>query len=659
MLLHPGDWSLDQGFAELRGDLEPDLEARLSPETHGAAIEYESAPCRHAGEAVDGAGRAAGVAQPPGSASTIAPSPPPAPTRSRPGRRPRSRPSAATATCTSRWASWPAASPPSPCTCTSASTTPSSRSRPPTGCAPTCRSCWRCRPTRPTGRAATAAWRRRGRRSSTPSRAPGSRAGSRATRDYVETLETLIDCGAFPEPNFVWWDLRLRPSFGTLEIRVMDTQTELWRTAALAALAQSLVRLEALDPQAPEALVEAPELLEESRFRAARDGVRAELLDPVERRAIPVAALAELAVEAARPHASELGCEPELDRVAELVDEPADQSQRAIAGDERDLPRAGGEPRRALQLTAGSRSRRSTARAQRRPSAIAVTISDWPTRASPAAQTLGARGLERLRGDVAAAVELEPERGDDVVVGRVQEADRDQHQVGRDRELAAGDRLEVARGAAGDAAAGERADPPAGPLEPDHLVAEAPLAALVERVGRQRALRRQRPGGVGVAAVGGDLRVDVEQGRRERALAIGVGDAVHPGVAAADHDDVLAGGGDLGARCGLGGRVALRAGDPPVALIEVVHREVDAVQLAPRGLEVALDPGADRDHDRVVGLGELGGVDVDADVGAVAELAPPRARAAPPGGRSSTSRASRRARRSASARREPRRARRR
>ncbi len=333
----------------------------------------------------------------PGSASAIAPRPPPAPTRSRPGRRPRSRPSAATATCTSRWASWPAASPPSPCTCTSASTTPSSRSRPPTGCAPTCRSCWRCRPTRPTGRAATAAWRRRGRRSSTPSRAPGSRAGSRATRDYVETLETLIDCGAFPEPNFVWWDLRLRPSFGTLEIRVMDTQTELWRTAALAALAHSLVRLEALDPQAPEALVEAPELLEESRFRAARDGVRAELLDPIERRAIPVAALAELAVEVARPHASELGCEPELDRIADA----GRRTRRSVPARDRRRrarpARAGGEPRRALQLTAGSRRRRSIARAQRRPSAIALTISDWPMRASPAAQTPAARSRRPSR----------------------------------------------------------------------------------------------------------------------------------------------------------------------------------------------------------------------------------------------------------------------
>jgi carboxylate-amine ligase len=155
--------------------------------------------------------------------------------------------------------------------------------------------------------------------------------------DYVASLDTLIACGAFPEPTFVWWDLRLQPKLGTIEIRTMDTQAEGWRAGALAALAQALVRLEALEPQAPESLVAAPELLEENRFRAARDGVRASLLDPVRRRQAPLPALAELAVEACRPHARELGCEAELDRVAAIVEAPGDELQRRLAGPEDDL----------------------------------------------------------------------------------------------------------------------------------------------------------------------------------------------------------------------------------------------------------------------------------------------------------------------------------
>ncbi len=150
--------------------------------------------------------------------------------------------------------------------------------------------------------------------------------------EYVEALETLIACGAFPDPGFIWWDLRLQPRLGTLEIRVMDAQTEAWRTAPLIALTQSLARYEALEAHAPAALRDAPELLEENRFRAARDGVWAELLDPVGRRALSLPNVAELAVEEVRDHARDLGCEDELDQVSRLVSEPADELQRGLAG---------------------------------------------------------------------------------------------------------------------------------------------------------------------------------------------------------------------------------------------------------------------------------------------------------------------------------------
>ncbi|HXV52286.1 MAG TPA: YbdK family carboxylate-amine ligase [Solirubrobacterales bacterium] len=155
--------------------------------------------------------------------------------------------------------------------------------------------------------------------------------------DYVDSLQTLIACGAFPEPTFVWWDLRLQPNLGTLEIRAMDTQAEAWRAGALTALTQSLVRLEALESQVPDSLARAPELLDENRFRAGRDGVRAELLDPVRCARLPVAAIAELAVEACRPHARDLGCEAHLDRVEDLVADPADRVQRRLAGSGDDL----------------------------------------------------------------------------------------------------------------------------------------------------------------------------------------------------------------------------------------------------------------------------------------------------------------------------------
>jgi carboxylate-amine ligase len=145
--------------------------------------------------------------------------------------------------------------------------------------------------------------------------------------DWVHTVETLIASGAFPEPTFLWWDVRLQPRIGTIEVRIMDAQTSLRDVAALVALVQALVRLEAEEGFADPDLVASPEVLEENRFLAARDGMRARLLDPVGRRRVPVADVLSELVGAARPYGA-----PELALVAELAAAPGADRQRALAG---------------------------------------------------------------------------------------------------------------------------------------------------------------------------------------------------------------------------------------------------------------------------------------------------------------------------------------
>src|SRR4029078_9252609 len=98
--------------------------------------------------------------------------------------------------------------------------------------------------------------------------------------DVSERRAVLIRCGPIPEPTFIWWDVRLQPKLGTLEIRVMDAQTRIRDTAALVALVPCLVRLAALDGVGEPELCHAPEVLDETRFLAARDGIDARLLDP-------------------------------------------------------------------------------------------------------------------------------------------------------------------------------------------------------------------------------------------------------------------------------------------------------------------------------------------------------------------------------------------
>jgi carboxylate-amine ligase len=147
--------------------------------------------------------------------------------------------------------------------------------------------------------------------------------------DYVEAIDVLVRCDAIPEPTFLWWDARLQPAFGTVEVRVMDAQTHVQDTAVLAALVQCLVRLEAERAEPARSAAEADEVVAENRFIAARDGMRASLIDPPRR--VPIRERLATLVEECEPVARALGCADELARTAALAAWPGAARQRAFA----------------------------------------------------------------------------------------------------------------------------------------------------------------------------------------------------------------------------------------------------------------------------------------------------------------------------------------
>ncbi len=149
--------------------------------------------------------------------------------------------------------------------------------------------------------------------------------------EYVRAVDLLLDCGAFPEPTYLWWDVRPQPKLGTVEIRIMDAQSTLNATAALVALVQSLTRLELVDGHADAALVHAPEVLDENRFLAARDGVDAEFVDPVRGRAVSLRDVASELMTVCAPHAAVLGCGAQLVGLSGLLADPGPARQRALA----------------------------------------------------------------------------------------------------------------------------------------------------------------------------------------------------------------------------------------------------------------------------------------------------------------------------------------
>ena len=60
--------------------------------------------------------------------------------------------------------------------------------------------------------------------------------------DYSETLAEAVPRPAADDYTHVWWDVRLHPRLGTVEVREMDAQTSLADATGLSALVHCLAR---------------------------------------------------------------------------------------------------------------------------------------------------------------------------------------------------------------------------------------------------------------------------------------------------------------------------------------------------------------------------------------------------------------------------------
>jgi glutamate---cysteine ligase / carboxylate-amine ligase len=93
--------------------------------------------------------------------------------------------------------------------------------------------------------------------------------------EYLAALDAIAAGGGPQDHTMVWWDARLQPRLGTIELRELDVQTGLDEAAGVAALVHALARRAAEEPPSELAPAQA---LHWSSFRAVRDGLDAEVL---------------------------------------------------------------------------------------------------------------------------------------------------------------------------------------------------------------------------------------------------------------------------------------------------------------------------------------------------------------------------------------------
>jgi carboxylate-amine ligase len=142
-------------------------------------------------------------------------------------------------------------------------------------------------------------------------------------QDYADAVGFMEATGAIADYTHLWWDVRPHPRFGTLEIRVMDVQTRVEDTAALAAYVQCLVKhlLDQLEGGRP-VLSYHRMLLSENKWLAARYGLEAPLMDLAAGRRVklPARTLARRRLRELKPIARELGCQDALARIEWILD---------------------------------------------------------------------------------------------------------------------------------------------------------------------------------------------------------------------------------------------------------------------------------------------------------------------------------------------------
>jgi carboxylate-amine ligase len=140
--------------------------------------------------------------------------------------------------------------------------------------------------------------------------------------DYAAVVSRLERTGCIGDYTEIWWDVRLQPRLGTIEIRVCDATTRLEDSVSLSAYCQALVKhyCQLYDEQSPIPSVHRI-LTSENKWLAARYGLDAPLVDlsaDSEQR-IPARKLIERTLAKIAPHARELAADRELDGIREIL----------------------------------------------------------------------------------------------------------------------------------------------------------------------------------------------------------------------------------------------------------------------------------------------------------------------------------------------------
>lgn len=140
--------------------------------------------------------------------------------------------------------------------------------------------------------------------------------------DYAEVVGQLEKTGCIADYTHIWWDIRLHPRLGTIEIRICDAVTHLEDVVALVAYCQALVKLLSERFERGDEIPSYHRILTtENKWLAGRYGLEAPLMDLAtgRRNRIQMGQLIRRTLKELEPHARELGSERELEGIEAIL----------------------------------------------------------------------------------------------------------------------------------------------------------------------------------------------------------------------------------------------------------------------------------------------------------------------------------------------------
>jgi carboxylate-amine ligase len=142
----------------------------------------------------------------------------------------------------------------------------------------------------------------------------------RSRADYLATIQSLIEAGSITKRRQVWWNVRPRESYPTVEVRVMDVQLSLRRVRGFTAACQALVARELREIRGgrPEEDLRTAFLMD-AGFKAMRFGLEGTIIDPAGGATLTMREAVESLIEWSLPAARELGTESDLRILEEIL----------------------------------------------------------------------------------------------------------------------------------------------------------------------------------------------------------------------------------------------------------------------------------------------------------------------------------------------------